>query len=225
MPRILAILVSAFLLTVGIVFVLLEMFKFLGISRMSKSRRQKERLALLDMIKMDLDNPAPYDVGELDLVSSEIHSNTKKKFFSRLKHGQLQSIYGEPIIGFAARIYSARQYVLVFAHEKADYCAMGLGNKTMLYKGEDLLGEVRGNDLYVGNKTIAEVKRTSQKVKSYYVEGKEFAQRNILNGKEVRLIDRMFQMVMEKEFTSKNIDLFTAYMGYDVIMEHIKASK
>ncbi len=95
----------------------------------------------------------------------------------------------------------------------------------MLYKGEDLLGEVRGTDLYVGNKTIAEVKRMSQKVKSYYVDGKELAQRNILNGKEVRLIDRMFQMVMEKEFTSKNMDLFTAYMGYDVIMEHIKASK
>lgn len=225
MPRILALLVSAFLLTAGIVFVLIEMFKFLGISRMSKSRRRKERLALLDVVRQNMNNPAPFDVAELDLLSLEILSSTKKKFFSRLKQGQLQSIYGEPIFGFAARVYSARQFVLVFAHDDQDYCAMGLGNKTMLYKGLELLGEVRGSDLLVGSKSIANVKSSGQKVKSYFVNGEELAQRFLLNGTDTRLIDRMFQMVMENEITAENVDIFTAFMGYDVIMEHIRTSK
>ena len=188
---------------------------------MSRNRRWRERQRLLEDLEPQLRDSAPWTANELDLISALLVSKTRKKFFSSHSKGYIQSIYGEVMMADAARIYSSRQYVLAFAHNSGNYCAMALGNKTLIYHNENLIGELKGSQLMAGNKCIAEIKSSDLGRRTYFVHDEELAERKTSRSEEKKVIDRMFEMVMEANIKGENIELLTAMIGVDVIHEYL----
>lgn len=215
MPRIFALLVSALLFILGVGFVLVQMLRFLGISRMSRNRRNRERLALLAHLKSLNIDRAPWTKNEVDLLSARVETKAKKRFFSKSLEGYAQTIYSEPLLPFAASVYSSNQYILCFTTNKQNYTLMALGKVVEAFVGDQKVGAFHRNDLVVNGKVLASIQRERGTYKTIMVEGKDLGHINT-NVKSDRVTERKMEMVMDGAIDGQNMALFTLLLGYDL---------
>lgn len=190
---------------------------------MSKNRRFRERRVLLEQLATEWDISAPsWNRAEADILSAQIESKVKRKLFSRIIRGRLQTIYGESFIEFAGRTYSRSQYIVVLKFEKGDLTIMGLGRRAFLYDGENLIGEFHEGRLKSGRQLIGKISRSKDGMaRIYEINDEDVARRRLLNRDSV-VTDRFFEMVMTNKIGESDFMTFSGILGYDVISRLIE---
>lgn len=130
----------------AVLFILNELFKFFGGISGTRSAVQNDFLeleAILDGYEL-----SPWNPEELDLISRDHHAESKSAMFSYIEYGYFESIYEEPILGFATKEYnnnSRRLSVVKFNGKKYRFNEFE-GRVVMQRPDNKILGKVSIDD-------------------------------------------------------------------------------
>jgi len=192
----------------GIGFVLFQIIKFLGMTRWSSSRKEKERKSGLERAKTILDNPVPWRIKEMDLLAMKYDFDTDRGVFSSTKSGALNTIYGEPFIGFVVKQYSESDYLISFHTSDSGYSIFNSGRRAQVYKNDQKLWELKGHSIYSQKGEELGKIAEGRSFHSVMIGGKDVAH---LQGGEEEILEntRAFQLVEEEKIQSTDIDVLT----------------
>ncbi|MDX1683629.1 MAG: hypothetical protein R3275_00245 [Saprospiraceae bacterium] len=217
MPRFFALLVSALLFITGISIVLVQILRFLGLSRMSRGRRERERRRILGLLGRQNVDMAPWKIGEIELLSYKIHYSNKRSLFSRWLQGYAQTIFNEPLLPFAARVYGPDQYILCFTTHDRHYSLVSLGDITEAFVMNKKIGVIRENVLERDGKVIGEIRSASSSYHSIIVNDRDLGHiKPHVTRNDLRITDRRMEMVMDQSFAQEDKDVFTLILGYKI---------
>lgn len=218
MPRFFALLVSVVLFILGVTFVLVQILRFLGISRMSRGRRLREQRLILDQLRSENRDLAPWKKSEIDLLSSKVEWKVRRKFFSRWLEGHIQTIYSETIAPFAARIYGERQYICGVMTDHGNYTLMGLGKLTEAYVGDRKVGDIKDGQLVQNGKTLAQLRKNIGSYDAIVVNGKDTGHIKSQGQQDGRLVtERVLEVVLEENISTEDLPLFTIMVLYSML--------
>lgn len=218
MPRIFALLLSLIVFIIGVSVVIVQILRFLGISRMSRSRREKERRILLEALSSQIPDLAPWKKDEIDLLSSKVEFSSKRDFFSKNVEGYIQTIYGEKVIPFAAKVFSTRQFICVLVTDKHNFTLMGLGNLTEVMIDNHKLGAIQNGTLIQNGKPLATIENRSGMYHPLIVSGVDLAHLRADRSVENDLVThRLMEMVSEDLITGDTLPYLTGILCYDLI--------
>lgn len=208
MIRLIRLLLILLLVVGGVGFILFQIIKFLGLTRWSKSRREKERREGIASARSMLENPVPWQIKELDLLSLYYAFSADRGVFSTTKSGSLKTIYGEDFISFVVKQYSTSDYLLCFCHSKKCYAIFNAGRKGQVYVGDQKKYDILDSALFdLEGQRLAEISR-GLNFHSVIINGKEVAH---IEGSEVEVLEntRAFQLVEEDKLKESDLDVFT----------------
>ena len=169
--------------------------------------------ALLDMLGRMDENAAPWLPPEIELLSARIEGKSRKKFFARLWNGTLQTVYGEPLIAFAARIFTEKQYISVWKTTSTHYGLISTGRQVQVFVNNKACGMIVDGELIGYQFGTGRIRSTVGGMQAIQIDTSDLAIFRS-RGDRSNVTDRFFEMLADNDITEKNLHAFSLLLFY-----------